>query len=250
MVAQATRRQSDPSEQDPQSQQYPLVHNEPGVMSLARRTEPQIRRAPSSGNLYDVLDLILDKGIVIDAFVRVSVVGIELLTIDARVVIASVDTYMRYAEAAERLNIYERDDSANLKEMTQGGKGKSMEKGAEKVGRALGGAGDDDEDDEAQDDRGDEDEGVGSRVAQGMRHVLKRGVGRIMERLSGQEGEDDARDGDDDDEDQPNRRQKQQQKHGREGGGKQDRDRGRGGAHAGGSGNGSGGRGSAGVRRR
>jgi hypothetical protein len=137
MVAQATRRQSDQSEQDSQSQQYPLVHNEPtGVMSLARRTEPQIRRAPSSGNLYDVLDLILDKGIVIDAFVRVSVVGIELLTIDARVVIASVDTYMRYAEAAERLNIYERDDSANLKEMTQGGNSKSSS-----IGRALSGGG-------------------------------------------------------------------------------------------------------------
>ena len=63
-----------------------------------------IRRAPSGGTgLYDVLDLILDKGIVIDAFVRVSLVGIELLTVDARVVIASVDTYLRYAEGAERL---------------------------------------------------------------------------------------------------------------------------------------------------
>ena len=52
-----------------------------------------------------MLDLILDKGIVIDAFVRVSLVGIELVTIDARVVIASVDTYLRYAEGAERLQL-------------------------------------------------------------------------------------------------------------------------------------------------
>src|SRR2546423_7987045 len=67
--------------------------------SAITRRDPQIRRAPTGGTgLYDVLDLILDKGIVIDAFVRVSLVGIELLTVDARVVIASVDTYLRYAE--------------------------------------------------------------------------------------------------------------------------------------------------------
>jgi hypothetical protein len=239
----ATRRQSDPSEQDPQSQQYPLMHNEPGVMSLARRTEPQIRRAPSSGNLYDVLDLILDKGIVIDAFVRVSVVGIELLTIDARVVIASVDTYLRYAKAAERLNIYERDDSTNLKEMTQGGNSKSSS-----IGRALSGGGDDEDEDEDRDDD-DDNEGVGSRVADGVRHVLKRGVGRIMERLSGQDEEDGDDDDDDKDEDPPSRRQKARQEHGTEGGGKKDRHRGRA-APGGGAGNGSGDRPGAGRRRR
>jgi hypothetical protein len=52
-----------------------------------------------------VLDLILDKGLVIDAYVRVSVVGIEVLTIDARVVIASVDTYLHFAEAVNRLDL-------------------------------------------------------------------------------------------------------------------------------------------------
>ncbi|MGP4000860.1 gas vesicle structural protein GvpA [Streptomyces sp. 8N706] len=58
-----------------------------------------------SGNLYDVLDLILDRGLVIDAFVRVSLVGIEILKIDARVVVASVDTYLRFAEACNRLDL-------------------------------------------------------------------------------------------------------------------------------------------------
>jgi hypothetical protein len=64
-----------------------------------------ISTRPSSGNLYDVIDVILDKGLVIDAFVRVSLVGIELLTIDARVVVASVDTYLHFAEAANRLDL-------------------------------------------------------------------------------------------------------------------------------------------------
>ena len=60
---------------------------------------------PSSSGLADVLDTILDKGLVIDAYVRVSLVGIELLTVDARIVIASVDTYLRFAEAVNRLDI-------------------------------------------------------------------------------------------------------------------------------------------------
>ena len=58
-----------------------------------------LQRAPSPSGLADVLDVILDKGLVIDAYVRVSVIGIELSTIDARIVIASVDTYLRFAEA-------------------------------------------------------------------------------------------------------------------------------------------------------
>ncbi|MEE1758429.1 gas vesicle structural protein GvpA [Streptomyces sp. SP18BB07] len=58
-----------------------------------------------SGNLYDVLELVLDRGLVIDAFVRVSLVGIEILKIDARVVVASVDTYLRFAEACNRLDL-------------------------------------------------------------------------------------------------------------------------------------------------
>ncbi|MBE1534557.1 gas vesicle structural protein GvpA [Actinomadura algeriensis] len=58
-----------------------------------------------SSSLYDVLELILDKGLVIDAFVRVSLVGIEILKIDVRVVVASVDTYLRFAEACNRLDL-------------------------------------------------------------------------------------------------------------------------------------------------
>jgi gas vesicle structural protein len=59
----------------------------------------------SSGSLYNVLELILDRGLVIDVFVRVALVGIEVLTIDARVVVASVDTYLRFAEACNRLDL-------------------------------------------------------------------------------------------------------------------------------------------------
>jgi gas vesicle structural protein len=60
---------------------------------------------PGGTGLAEVVDTILDKGLVIDAYVRVSLVGIELLTIDARIVIASVDTYLRFAEAVNRLDI-------------------------------------------------------------------------------------------------------------------------------------------------
>ena len=58
-----------------------------------------IQKSTESSSLTEVIDRILDKGIVIDAFVRVSLVGIEIITVEARVVIASVDTWLRYAEA-------------------------------------------------------------------------------------------------------------------------------------------------------
>jgi len=64
-----------------------------------------LQRAPSPSGLADVLDLILDKGLVIDVYLRVAVIGIELITIDARVVIASIDTYLRFAEAVQRLDL-------------------------------------------------------------------------------------------------------------------------------------------------
>ena len=67
---------------------------------------------PSPTGLADVIDTILDKGLVIDAYVRVSLVGIEVLTIDARIVVASVDTYLRFAEAVNRLDIS--DDKKDL----------------------------------------------------------------------------------------------------------------------------------------
>jgi hypothetical protein len=62
---------------------------------------------PAPSGLADVIEIILDKGIVIDAYVRVSLLGIELLTVDARVVVASVDTYLRFAEATNRLDLRE-----------------------------------------------------------------------------------------------------------------------------------------------
>jgi hypothetical protein len=83
-----------------------------------------LQRAPSPSGLADVVDLILDKGLVIDAFIRVAVIGIELVTIDARIVIASVDTYLRFAEAVNRLDL-KQTELAGLPEL--------QEKGAEEM---------------------------------------------------------------------------------------------------------------------
>ena len=93
-----------------------------------RRSGGGYLERPAPSGLADVIDSILDKGIVIDAYIRVSLVGIELLTIDARIVIASVDTYLRFAEATNRLDLYEKskDLPEVLGEMTESGaQGKS-----------------------------------------------------------------------------------------------------------------------------
>ena len=74
-----------------------------------------LQKSTDSSSLAEVIDRILDKGIVIDAFVRVSVVGIEILTIEARVVIASVDTWLRYAEAVGLLRDGAEEDGLALK---------------------------------------------------------------------------------------------------------------------------------------
>jgi hypothetical protein len=120
------------------------------MASVAHSPRGYIERPRPSG-LADVLEVILDKGIVIDAYVRVSLVGIELLTIDARIVVASVDTYLRFAEAVNRIDLTEADDSQGLPElmesMTSGG-AKSKTKGAlEGVKEKLFGDDDDDDDD-------------------------------------------------------------------------------------------------------
>ncbi|HET8751257.1 MAG TPA: gas vesicle protein GvpJ [Gaiellaceae bacterium] len=124
-----------------------------------------LTRAPRSSGLADVLEILLDRGLVIDAYVRVSLVGIELLTIDLRVVIASVDTYLRFAEAVNRLDLRASDDSKSVPDLFQQGGEELAEtktKGAveggmdairEKIG--LGGRGGDDDDDD------DDDEGGG-----------------------------------------------------------------------------------------
>ncbi len=62
-----------------------------------------VERTPGGTSLIDVLDRVLDKGIVIDAWVRVSLVGIDLITVEARVVVASIDTYLKYSEAVSQV---------------------------------------------------------------------------------------------------------------------------------------------------
>jgi hypothetical protein len=118
------------------------------VATSQRRGGGYLERPAPSG-LADVVEVILDKGIVIDAYVRVSLVGIELLTIDARIVIASVDTSLRFAEATNRLDLMEHGGGKPLDEFI----GSMQESGASgKVGGAIKGAkkaitggGDDDE---------------------------------------------------------------------------------------------------------
>ncbi|MFB7948510.1 gas vesicle protein GvpJ [Kitasatospora phosalacinea] len=110
---------------------------------------------PSSSGLVDVVDLILDKGLVIDIYIRVSLVGIELLTIDARIVVASVDTYLRFAEAVNRLDITQ-DGSKGLPQLVddmQEGGAKHKTRGAlegvkEKVTDLIGGDEEEDEQEE------------------------------------------------------------------------------------------------------
>jgi gas vesicle structural protein len=141
-------------------------------------TMSSVNRAPRPSGLADVLDVVLDKGIVIDAYIRVSLVGIELLTIDARIVIASVDTYLRFAEAVNRLDLQPQDQVAGLpglmREMTQGG-AKSKTKGAlsgakESVQGALSGLTGRDKD-EDEEDGGDRQE---SRSAPASRRAPQR----------------------------------------------------------------------------
>ena len=75
--------------------------------TVTRRQRGGYLERPTPSGLAEVVDLILDKGLVIDVYVRVALVGIELLTIDARIVVASVDTYLRFAEAVNRLDLTE-----------------------------------------------------------------------------------------------------------------------------------------------
>src|SRR5689334_4954207 len=117
------------------------------AMQTGGRNSGYVARSSSSG-LYDVLELILDKGLVIDIFVRVSLVGIELLTIDARIVIASVDTYLRFAEAVNRLDLMQ-TETQGVPELMEGlteGVASSKTKGALKGARdALFGGQEEDE---------------------------------------------------------------------------------------------------------
>ena len=121
------------------------------VQQAGRRGGGYLEKPQPSG-LADVIEVILDKGIVIDAYVRVSLVGIELLTIDARIVIASVDTYLRFAEATNRLDLIEHGGGKPLDEfignMQESGASGKTKGAVEGVKRAITGGDDDDDDEE------------------------------------------------------------------------------------------------------
>jgi hypothetical protein len=91
----------------------------------------------SSGDLADVIETILDKGLVIDAHVAIGVVGIRLVTIDARIVVAGVDTYLRFAEAVNRLDLTG-SEGKELPDVVNPGAG-MVEKAGQKLGELVGG---------------------------------------------------------------------------------------------------------------
>ena len=119
-------------------------------MTIATQPGGTSSHRPQPSGLADVIDTILDKGLVIDAYVRVSLVGIEVLTVDARVVVASVDTYLRFAEAVNRLDISQEKEGLPglVGDMTQTGargKTKGALEGAGQVIKDLVGGDDDEE---------------------------------------------------------------------------------------------------------
>ena len=95
-----------------------------------------LQRSPSPSGLAEVIDLILDKGLVIDAYIRISVIGIEVITIDLRVVVASVDTYLRFAEAVNRLDLTETETSG-IEELRRGGAKAKTQGAVEGVGEKM-----------------------------------------------------------------------------------------------------------------
>src|SRR5437763_7233368 len=125
-----------------------------------------VQRAPHPTGLAEVVDLILDKGLVIDVYVRVSLVGIELLTIDARIVVASVDTYLRFAEAVNRLDLTEDAKESQtlpelIEDLQQGGAKKKTQGALEGAKTSLSdifSGGGDEEEEEHDDDEEDEEE--------------------------------------------------------------------------------------------
>jgi gas vesicle structural protein len=130
------------------------------------------QRSGSAG-LYDVLDLLLDKGLVIDVFLRVSLIGIEILTVDARIVIASVDTYLRFAEAVNRLDLGT-SEGATLPDLVEGatsGGAQSKTKGIlEGAKESLFGSSEDDEQKEEKEDQEEKSgSGSGQRARSGQR---------------------------------------------------------------------------------
>jgi gas vesicle structural protein len=145
-------------------------------MTVTTTYRDDVVSVPRAGTLYDVIDIILDRGMVIDVFLRVSLVGIEILKIDVRIVIASVDTYLRFAEACNRIDLEEDTRSRTVAELF-GGAGsagpagavakKGVKKAARTTGRkakeALTGGGSDEEEDMEQEDLEQEEAAVPER---------------------------------------------------------------------------------------
>lgn len=137
-------------------------------MTVTQHSTNRYLDRPAPSSLADVIDTILDKGLVIDIYIRVSLVGIELLTIDARIVIASVDTYLRFAEAVNRLDLTETQTSGIPELMenvtSAGAKGKTsgaLEGAKEKLTDLLAG----DEEEEKQPQGKEKSSGGGSQSA-------------------------------------------------------------------------------------
>jgi hypothetical protein len=108
------------------------------------------RERPAPSGLADVIEIVLDQGIVIDTYVRVSVVGVELLTMDARFVVASVDTYLRFAEATNRLDLYQhggKDLTEAVGDLQEGGASKKTSGAIKGVKKAITSKSGDDDDD-------------------------------------------------------------------------------------------------------
>ncbi|MFE6718495.1 gas vesicle protein GvpJ [Streptomyces albidoflavus] len=152
-------------------------------------TTPAIYRddlvcAPRAGTLYDTLELILDRGMVIDVFIRVSLVGIEILKIDARICVASVDTYLRFAEACNRLDLESDSHSRTVPELFGGGMaGAAGKAGAKRAASSVGGkvkgalgmdGEDDDDEDEAEEERAEKPRPRKKRSSSSSDHPRRR----------------------------------------------------------------------------
>jgi gas vesicle structural protein len=124
------------------------------MTTAVRQTPNRYLERPAPSSLADVIDVILDKGLVIDIYVRVSLVGIELLTIDARIVIASVDTYLRFAEAVNRIDLTETGPEGLpelMEDMTRSGARRKTEGALEAVKEKVADVFSSDDEDEDED---------------------------------------------------------------------------------------------------
>ena len=151
-------------------------------MAIATRgtASNYMQRAPSPSGLADVVDLILDKGLVIDAYVRIAGIGIELVTIDARIVIASVDTYLRFAEQVNRLDLAE-TELGGLPELQQKGAEMKTEGAIEGVKDKLTpGGGDDDDGGDSGSAFGKAAKGAAAAAAVGVAAAAARGIASRM----------------------------------------------------------------------